>query len=80
MISRKDLDIVTLKEEVTTATKVAAKDSELIEVYRKQIGNAKKMNKHLSVDDQIRLDNTKRENQVKSVQEREIAKVKAREK
>ena len=49
-------------------------------VYRKQTGDAKKTNKHMSVDDQIWLDNTKRENQVKSVQEREIAKVKAREK
>ena len=34
-ISRKDLDIATLKGEVVTATKVAAKDSKLIEVYRK---------------------------------------------
>ena len=77
---RKDLDIATLKGEVATATKVAAKDSKLIEVYRKQTGDAKKMNKHVSVDDQIWLDNTKRENQVKIVQEREMAKVNAREK
>ena len=60
-ILRKDLDIATLKGELATATKVAAKDSKLIQVYRKQTGDAKKMNKHVSVDDQIRLDNTKRE-------------------
>ena len=80
IISRKDLDIETLKGEVTIATKVAAKDSKLSEVYRKQTGNAKMMNKHVSMDDQIWLDNTKRENQVKIVQEREMAKVNAREK
>ena len=49
------MDIATLKGEVLTATKKAAKDSELIEVYRKQTGDAK-------------------------MQEREMAKVNAREK
>ena len=80
------MDIVELKCEVKAAKSEACSKNErandkdiMIEMLKKQIVENEKRNKHLSVDDQIRLDNAKAENQIRVAEAKEFTKVDAKE-
>ena len=71
--------ISVLNRDVESGKKLAAKDKELMDLLKRQLADSKKDSNQYSAKDQIRIDDARAENQIRLANEREFAKVDAKE-